>query len=296
MALSTNSGRWWCGRAGRRRLRHTTTIILCAAVFVPFASEWSSAAGGNGTPINATLVDVNGHYPVGIPDSSEPSGEAPPGPNALVGYHLSYVADFTGTTVPKGWDAFSGIPGGDPGGQFAASHVVVGDGLLQLNTWRDSQYQYRWVTGGICQCGVARVYGAYFVRSRISGAGPTAVELLWPLTNQWPPEIDFNETGGSATHTSSSLHYGKTNHIIGRRVDIDMTKWHTWGVIWTAKEVIYTVDGRIWGAVKGTYQIPKIRMTIDFEQRQECEENRQCPTAPETMQIDWVAEYVRSGG
>jgi len=148
------------------------------------------------------------------------------------------------------------------------------------------------VTGGICQCSVSHEYAAYFVRSRVTGAGPTEVELLWPTANTWPPEIDFNETGGSITSTTNSAHYGSTNHIVGSRVKIDMTQWHTWGVIWTANEIIYTVDGRVWGEVTGASNISSVPMTLDLEQRQECMEHRQCPTAPESMQVDWVAEYT----
>jgi len=35
-------------------------------------------------------------------------------------------------------------------------------------------------------------------------------------------------------------------------------------------------------------------MTLDFEQRRECDEHRQCPTAPESMQIERVTEYLKS--
>jgi hypothetical protein len=231
-------------------------------------------------------------YPIGTPSTTEPSTFAPPSATALPGYTQSYVNDFTGTTLPPGWDIFTGLPGGDPGGHFGISHVVVGNGMLSLNTFRDPSWYNRWVTGGVCQCGVSRKYGAYFVRSRVTGAGPTEVELLWPTSNTWPPEIDFNETGGSIVSTSSSAHYGATNHIVGRHIDINMTLWHTWGVIWTKNELTYTVDGRVWGVVNGAQNISAVPMTLDLEQRQECEENRQCPTVPESMEVDWVAEYT----
>ncbi len=80
-------------------------------------------------------------------------------------------------------------------------------GELLLSTYRDKHYQNRWVTGGLCQCGLPHVYGAYFVRSRSTGVGPNEVELLWPENNQWPPEIDFNETP-SAHQSSATVHWG----------------------------------------------------------------------------------------
>lgn len=240
-----------------------------------------------------TLVNLDGKFPVGLPDSSEPSGYAPPGPKALVGYRETYVADFTGTTVPHGWDVYSGIPGGDPGGHFGISHVQVNEGMLELLTYRDPNFHNGWVTGGLTQENVAKIYGAYFVRSRVTGKGPNEVELLWPLNNTWPPEIDFNETGGSIISSSSSLHYGADNTVVRSHVYINMTQWHTWGVIWTPTSVTYTVDGRVWGRYTDAQHIPKIRMTLDFEQRTICSEDRQCPTSPVDMYIDWVAEYSK---
>lgn len=276
----------------RWRRRAIVVVTMSAVLTAPLIVQWPSAASAEGGPIRATPSDLNGSYPVGTVNSAEPSGYGPPSASALVGYHLSYMNDFTGTTVPPGWNVFTGIPSSDPRGHFGISHTVVSGGELQLNTYRDPQWQNRWVTGGICQCEVARVYGAYFVRSRITGAGPTQVELLWPVSNIWPPEIDFNETGGSATSTTTSVHWGATNHVVRSEININMTLWHTWGVIWTPKYVVYTVDGNVWGTFKIAADIPRVRMTLDFESRQECEEHRQCPAANESMQIDWVAEYL----
>ena len=245
------------------------------------------------TTVNAARA-ATATYPVGVYSSLEPSGESPPIMSALPGYTLHYINDFIGTKLPAGWDTFTGIPGGDPGGQFASSHVTVSDGMLQLNTWRDPRFHHHWVTGGLCQCGLARVYGAYFVRSRVTGAGPNEVELLWPVTNRWPPEIDFSETLGKLTFTSATLHYGASNVMVHRTLNVDMTKWHTWGVIWSPTNVSYLIDGQVWGEVKQSAQIPRVPMTLDMEQRTRCTINRQCPNAPVTMQIDWVAEYVPS--
>lgn len=60
-------------------------------------------------PARVNLVNLVGDYPVGLPDPAEPSGFAPPGPHALVGFTLSHVFDFNGSTVPAGWNVFTGI-------------------------------------------------------------------------------------------------------------------------------------------------------------------------------------------
>jgi hypothetical protein len=265
-------------------------IGIVLAILLPNA-VWSGDASPSNAPIQVNLIDLNGHYPVGTPNATDPSGEAPPSRHALVGYTMSYEHDFSGGTLPRGWDVFSGTPGGDPGGHFSPSHVEVADGVLQVDTYQDPTLGNEWVTGGLCQCGVARKYGAYFVRSRNVGSGPSSVELLWPKTNQWPPEIDFNENGGSPVLTTMSVHYGTKNHIVVGKVRINMERWHTWGVIWTPHYILYTVDGRIWASFKAPEEIPNVPMTLDFEEIQHCDEQRDCPSAAASMQINWVAEY-----
>jgi beta-glucanase (GH16 family) len=170
---------------------------------------------------------------------------------------------------------------------------VVGGGLLSLNTWQDPAYNNEWVTGGLCQCGEPQTYGAYFVRSRLTGAGPTGVELLFP-TSGWPPEIDFNETGGgitSSTATNIWAASGSSRSQSQSQLSIDMTQWHTWGVIWTPTSITYTVDGRAWGTFTVASEVPSQPMTLDLQQQTWCSSGWACPATPQSMQVDWVAEY-----
>ncbi len=265
-----------------------TAVSAANAVRPPTASHPSARL--------STRASNEASYPIGVPDSSEPSGYSPPSANALPGFQLSYVNDFTGSSLPAGWGPFDGQPGSDPGAQWAPSHVVVSDGTLDLNAWQDPAYGNEWVTGGICQCGVARTYGAYFVRSRLTGPGPTQVELLWPVQS-WPPEIDFDETFGGDTSSMATAHFSSTNLQIHRTITIDMTQWHTWGVIWTPTAIVYTVDGRVWGTVTQTTAIPNQPMTLDLQQQTWCSSSATaCPTSPESTYIDWVAEYAPESG
>jgi hypothetical protein len=245
------------------------------------------------TTTTTTGPSDNQSYPIGVADASEPSGYAPPPGSAMSGYTQDYVQDFTGSSLPSGWATFSGQPGSDPGAQWSPSHVVLSEGMLQLNAYEDPNYGNEWVTGGVCQCGLGTTYGAYFVRSRVTGAGPTNVELLWPLAHVWPPEIDFNETAGDTDETSATVHFTSSNAEDQRRLyNIDMTQWHTWGVIWTPSQIIYTMDGEVWGTVDVAAEIPNQAMTLDLTQQTWCASGWACPTQPESMQIDWVAEYV----
>jgi hypothetical protein len=235
-------------------------------------------------------------FPIGNVDASEPSGYSPPSANAMAGYTQSYVTDFTGTSLPSGWGSYSGTPGGDPGAQFGSAHTVVGGGILSLNAWQDSAYNNEWVTGGLCQCGLPQTYGAYFVRSRLTGAGPTGVELLFP-TQGWPPEIDFNETGGQVTSTTATNIWavsGSSRSQAQVSLSIDMTQWHTWGVVWTPTSITYTVDGRVWGSFTNASEVPDVPMTLDLQQQTWCSSGYACPTTPQSMQVDWVAEYTQN--
>jgi hypothetical protein len=248
------------------------------------------------TPVPTTTTTVapapNLAYPIGTVNSSEPSGYAPPSASALAGYSQTYITDFIGTSLSSEWDAYEGQPGGDPGGQFDAAHVAVGGGLLQIKTYQDPAFNNEWVTGGVCLCGITgQTYGAYFVRSRMTGAGPTSVELLWPDGNVWPPEIDFNETYGGTSRTSATVHYSSANSQIGRSVNIDMTQWHTWGVIWTPNSITYTVDGTVWGTETTSASIPNMPMHISLQSQTWCSSGWACPTTPQSMQVDWVAQY-----
>ena len=234
-------------------------------------------------------------YPVGIPDPSEPSGFAPPPSNAVPGYSEIYSTDFPGNTMPSYWPLYSGQPGGDPGALFAQSQVGVTSGVLTINTSLQPGAPAQWLTGGTCLCGIpGQTYAAYFVRSRLTGPGPTGVELLWPDANVWPPEIDFNETYGGTTSSTATIHWAANNSQQQIMVHTTMTAWHTWGVIWTPTKVIYTLDGRIWGTITNQGEIPTIPMHLSLQSQTWCGASSPwaCPTQPESMLVDWVAIYT----
>ncbi len=260
------------------------------------ASQVSGSGAGAGNPSRVTPHSLKPRliYPTGSPDGTAPSGEAPPTPSSMPGYKLTNLATFDGTSLPAGWDVFTGSPGSDPGAQWGKGHVQVSGGLLQLNTFKDPAYNNAWVSGGLCDCGAAQIYGAYFVRSRMTGPGPTQVELLWPMSG-WPPEVDFNETYGDSSASMATDHFGPANHQVQRTVNVDMTQWHTWGVVWTPTSLTYVLDGRVWGAVTGAGEIPNQPMTLNLQQQTWCSSGWACPTAPQSMLVDWVAQFTPLG-
>jgi outer membrane protein OmpA-like peptidoglycan-associated protein len=278
-----------------RRLVMTLLGVFSLGIVTIAPVALMNTASAVVSPKGTTTVKLSSRdstaYPVGTPDASEPSGVAPPTTSDIPGYQLSYVTGFAGSSLPAGWFKYTGEPQGDASGQWAASHVVVSNNMLQLNTFEDPQFANAWVEGGVAKSSAPHTYGAYFVRSRTTGAGPTQVELLWPVSG-WPPEIDFNETYGGVTATQATLHYTSANLQIHADLNIDMTAWHTWGVIWTPTAVTYTVDGSVWGTVADASAIPNQPMTLNLQQQIWCSSGFACPTTPESMDINWVAEYV----
>lgn len=282
---------------GRRRssLRVRGAVVVTAALAVALAGTAAGAA-----PLRAPAPTVAPEpypgvaYPVGVPDHHEPSGMAPPSSYALPGYVQSYVTDFNGSSLPTGWYKFLGHPDGNNQTLWAAGHVIVGGGIVRLLTYRRGR---TWVSGGLCQCGVGHAYGAYFVRSRVTGPGPDEDELLWPVKHVWPPEVDFNETDYSVSQTSWTVHYGTSQWFVQGTQDFDLTQWHTWGVIWTPTTLVFTIDGVPWGEVTNPTEVPHRAMTLDIDQEARCVAGSKwnsCPKGEVALQIDWVAEYTKA--
>lgn len=226
-------------------------------------------------------------------DEREPSGLAPPPANALRGYRLTYKTDFGGRSLPTGWGTFDGLPQGDNQSRWLPSHVVVSGGVVRLIASRDAALGGKWVTGGISQYSVHRTYGAYFIRSRVTGPGPDQNEMLWPAAPVWPPEVDINEMGNSTSSTSWTVHYGRGSAFVQTTRRFNMERWHTWGVIWTPHSMIFTIDGRSWGTLTSWAAIPHQQMMLDVQQQVWCQPRLACPTRASAIEVDWVAEYAR---
>jgi beta-glucanase (GH16 family) len=220
----------------------------------------------------------------------------------LPGWQRVFADDFTKRLSPGKWGAYSGQPGGDPGGWWAPSHVVVRHGILSLKTYRDRRFGARWVSGGVSSSpALKQRYGKYKVRFRIDrGKGVAAVLLLWPVADKWPPEIDFAEDGGKSNarrQMSATLHYGMDNEQIQRSVHADFTHWHTMGVEWTPGKLAYTIDGKRWGAVRGS-NVPDEPMEMDMQTQAGTCGDRYAPCPDSTtpahvnMQVDWVVAYA----
>jgi beta-glucanase (GH16 family) len=127
----------------------------------------------------------------------------------------------------------------------------------------------------------------------VTAGGDDNVELLWPAAAVWPPEVDFNETGNGTSKTGWYVHYTSEDHQVAKTLRINLTKWHTWGVIWTPSRMTFTVDGKVWGIVTASSAIPHQAMTLDIQQQTFCGIAPECPTKPLSMLVNWVTEFER---
>ena len=211
---------------------------------------------------------------------------------------------FGGTRLNRRvWTPYTGRPGGDPGGWWEPSHVVVRNGVLNLETYRDPRLGDRWVSGGVSSArGLEQRYGTYLVRFRMdAGKGVAGVLLLWPQAPHWPPEVDFAETGGDRPDRSdmtATLHYGPGDRTIARTVRGDFSRWHVMGVRWTPRRLVYTLDGRPWATVRSRH-VPAERMELDLQAQAGTCGDRYAPCPDATtparvdLQVDWVAVSAR---
>lgn len=233
---------------------------------------------------------------------SQPSSTGPPA--RLPGWRRVLVDGFGGSRLNRHvWSAYTGRPGGDPGGWWEPGHVVVRGGALNLETYRDPGVGNRWVSGGVSSAhGLEQRFGTYLVRFRMdAGKGVAGVLLLWPSASHWPPEIDFAESGGERTDRSemtATLHYAPGDQTIARSVRGDFTTWHVMGVEWTPGRIVYTLDGHRWASVRGRH-VPAEPMELDIQsQAGTCGvAYAPCPDATTParvdLQVDWVAAYAR---
>jgi beta-glucanase (GH16 family) len=238
----------------------------------------------------------------------DPSGVRVPTGN-IPGWNLVYNQDFNGTSLPAGWGAYSGQPGGTRNDYWDPANVTVSNGELHLGTTASDAPQRRgaYSTGGVSFYGHPQTYGMYLVRLKGDyepGLKISDIALLWPSTKEqtWPPEIDFFEdAGGTRSTFSANLHVGPDGDnccVIKSTLANDATGWHTYGIEWTSTAISYTIDGHRWGHVIykshliPPAQWPSIEMNLDLQSQNLGP--AQPAMAIKTMTVDWVAEYTRS--
>lgn len=125
-------------------------------------------------------------------------------------------------------------------------------------------------------------YGKITAKVRVGAGDGKALLMMWPTTRKawgtWPPEIDWLEIGRTdpdRTRNTMTLHYGRTNTMIHRAYEADMTAWHEVGLEWRPGYLAFTLDGELqdnaWGEslteIRSTLGVPAEPMKIHMALR-----------------------------
>lgn len=215
-------------------------------------------------------------------------------------FHLRFDAEFSHASLSRSWTKYNGQDGCCRMTRWVPSHLVERGGVLTMRIGRDPAYGYKWIAAGVSQGrSLNQTYGWWSVKFRMNrGAGTAFAMMLWPQKG-WPPEIDFAEEGpgmgASRSLVTATLHYGSRNTMIHNGLRVDLTKWHTMGVIWTPGMIRYRLDGHTWATVTGSQVLHQpMHLCIQTEVGPKGKDNTM-PTShtpsPTKLQIDWVHVY-----
>jgi licheninase len=168
--------------------------------------------------------------------------------------------EFNGRLDRKAWELYDG-EGHAGNGRRSPDAVTVQNGALRITGRPDG------TTGGLGWRDGDQKYGRWEARVRMNRACAcyNANMLLWPVNGGGGTapeggggEIDYMETygdNGLRKGANFFLHFdqkkgseqkgreGNSGRIDGR-ANVDLTKWHTFAIEWTPKEINGYVDGR----------------------------------------------------
>jgi hypothetical protein len=218
-------------------------------------------------------------------------------------WRLELYDNFRSGLTGVDWALYSGQALGDPGGFFAPGHVSIVHGTLNIAAYRDPGFGDRWVSGGVTTIpAVRQIYGKYLVRARIDpGEGIIGAVVLWPLHGSAPPEINLAKNVGYNTvrneFTASLLPTGGLE--VTRSIGVDWSDWHTIGLEWTPRRLVFLLDGRPWASIRGG-GVPSVPMRLAIQsQAATCTSDSTCPgsvtPANVRFQVAWVRIYAYRG-
>lgn len=221
----------------------------------------------------------------------------------LPGWRQTFADDFDRTELGDNWSPYDGVPKGDPGSLWRADNAVVNGRALVLHGRYEGD---QLTTAGLSNWRVHQTYGRWEVRVRVDASDDmTYAFLLWPQSEDWPPEIDFLEDWGGDRGSGSAYVHWKTEDgrsKAQRTLTADMTAWHTIGVEWLPGRLNYLIDGESWAEFTGP-EVPSEPMWMALQSaaggcalRAASPVARQCPIAgnpPDPrIEVDWVVVYA----
>lgn len=191
------------------------------------------------------------------------------------------------------WNRYGPGPGHDGQGRRDPSQISTSNGILTITGSSNG------TTGGMALQNHDQMYGKWTWRVKCPAGASTyhPVCLLWGIgsgsgVNAATGEIDVLEVwqDGLRRHNEFTLHYGDGSQMIGGGVDVDMTVWHTYTVLWTPDKISTWIDDNppyYSTTDKAKFPQNKMAMTIQLDWFP----NEGGSTGGATMQVDYVEIY-----
>lgn len=187
-------------------------------------------------------------------------------PGDFTGWRQDFVDDFNSPLDTSKWGRYESS-NNQIGmlSEYDAPNVYTDSGSLVLRTYNAGGVDWR-AAGVSGAKGFSAAQGKWTMRAKFDRAyGIGCAFLLYPKGGGWPPEVDIAEGTAGGPRVMSPLHWSPGNLMDSRfKYGIDMTQWHTYGVLLTNDKVEFTVDGTVWTTINNPGS-PRIPMWIGFQ-------------------------------
>ena len=220
-------------------------------------------------------------------------------PAGTGGWTRDFLENFDAPLNTNVWGRYQGRSAASTISTWGASNVYTRQGKLLINTINRNGV---WTSGGVSSgVGAVRTQGQWLVRAKLDRAsGIGYAFLLYPAGGGWPPEIDIAEGTAGQTKIMSVLHFDSANKQVKKDLHLDITQWHTYGVIMYGSNISFTVDGAVWFSFVNA-GVPAVPMWFGMQTNAKPNDgvNWEWVTGatPNTSKIavDWVSHYSYSG-
>jgi hypothetical protein len=219
-------------------------------------------------------------------------------PANLPGWTRDFVDDFDRLNTAV-WGVYeSSNNGGGLLSEYDTSNVAVSGGMMSIRTYNAGGNDWR--SGGVSSAkGFSAAKGKWAMRAKFDRAyGIGYAFLLMPKGGGWPPEVDIAEGTAGGPRVMSTLHWSASNFTDSRsNYTVDMTLWHTYGVVLSDNKAQFTIDGAVWTTINNA-NVPRVPMWIGFQAGAKAPISTATgevvgAKTPQTSKIyiDWVAHW-----
>ncbi len=301
------------GSTTRAKHHSTRAASSRATASKASASASSTASGRASSSANQVQPSTTGQSATSAPasqsTSATSSSRTQSGPTASSGWTIDMSDTFDGALNSRLWTPYGwGDPKqGDGGlGYISKDNVTTRDGKLIL---RVDYRNGNWYNAGLSTGDYFSTPGGRWeVRAKFPKAkGVGYAFLLYPGDGSWPPEVDFAEGRVNGPQVMGAYHWDSDNKQALRFFDnTDMSGWHTYGVYFEGKKLVYTFDGKPWATIENDAVTSKAMwlgmQTAAMDPNGSAKQsetvdggvpNASTPAVNE-IQVDWVAHYKRT--